>query len=424
LTNGSIGVFFNDSTTIILAGNQQWEVESNNPEIFRWQHFIHLIRHFEYLSFDRQNTKSTLIRACHTLSDYPSELRKKVTLLCHFQNYITDNLSKVRLSMLVAVIPDIWPLLQIIPSYFELDTKRIQDLDFLTKYIRTKHAVLFRLSNRVLQVNFFDHTKLVLYSEGKMMSFVDQSKEIRSRPLADFVDEGEPTVMKRINYVRDVLRSLCSVWKLILFIPLTWKAPESESASFREGDSRRLFNPTYTMPSYSSASASELDEDDLQGILRRRLRPRRTDDTEQQPFEQGGEQLLVPRLSGLLIEADRPPDTLSALIVPSCILTISDHAEESAVPIALPENMTTVTALSVPAISQTVNEHIEIPHFRLLDAAELAALGTKGRKSRDDSQVGIPEQTTIRGAFSVFALLWTGHLTDVSASCLATIVET
>lgn len=178
------------------------------------------------------------------------------------------------------------------------------------------------------------------------------------------------------------------------------------------------------MPSYSSASASELDEDDLQGILRRRLRPRRTDDTEQQPFEQGGEQLLVPRLSGLLIEADRPPDTLSALIVPSCILTISDHAEESAVPIALPENMTTVTALSVPAISQTVNEHIEIPHFRLLDAAELAALGTKGRKSRDDSQVGIPEQTTIRGAFSVFALLWTGHLTDVSASCLATIVET
>jgi hypothetical protein len=84
-------------------------------------------------------------------------------------------------------------------------------LDFLTKYIRTKHAVLFRLSNRVLQVNFFDHTKLVLYSEGKMMSFVDQSKEIRSRPLADFVDEGEPTVMKRINYVRDVLRSLCSV---------------------------------------------------------------------------------------------------------------------------------------------------------------------------------------------------------------------
>lgn len=91
----------------------------------------------------------------------------------------------------------------------------------------------------------------------------------------------------------------------------------------------------------------------------------------------------------LLYQQRRDPtsDTLSALIVPSCEITIADHAEDSAVPIALPENMTTVTTLPVPALSQTVNEHIEIPHFRLLSATELAALGTRGRKSRDDYQV-------------------------------------
>ncbi|KAI9008589.1 kinase-like domain-containing protein [Hyaloraphidium curvatum] len=170
LTNGCIGVFFNDSTTIILSGDT---------------------RHFEYISFDRPHSKGSLSRSCHTLSDYPADLRKKVTLLCHFQNYINDNLSKH------------------IPSYFQLDAERIQNLDFLTKYIRTKHAVLFRLSNRVLQVNFFDHTKLVIYLEGKVISFVDQSRDMRTRTLAEFVEEGEPSVMKRIHYVRDVLRTLC-----------------------------------------------------------------------------------------------------------------------------------------------------------------------------------------------------------------------
>lgn len=59
------------------------------------------------------------------------------------------------------------------------------------------------------KVNFFDHTKLILYDDGKAMAFVDQSKDIRTLPLLSFVDEGEPSVMRRIAYVRDVLRTLC-----------------------------------------------------------------------------------------------------------------------------------------------------------------------------------------------------------------------
>ncbi|KAI9008590.1 hypothetical protein DFJ74DRAFT_688085 [Hyaloraphidium curvatum] len=126
------------------------------------------------------------------------------------------------------------------------------------------------------------------------------------------------------------------------------------------------------MPSYraSSASASDIDEDDGFGMPRRRLRPRRTD-SEHQPFEQ---------------------DTLAALITPSCVLTIKDNVEDTAVQIALPESMTSVTALPVPAISQTVNENIEIPHFRLLGPDELAALATRQRKPREPKEDNQPEQ--------------------------------
>lgn len=96
-------------------------------------------------------------------------------------------------------------------------------------------------------------------------------------------------------------------------------------------------------------------------------------------------------------------DTLSALIVPSCTITISNHAEESAVPIALPENMTTVTALPVPAISQTVNEHIEIPHFRLLSPAELSALGSsKGKDKKAKEQVRHDSEALVSRLLSIW----------------------
>lgn len=54
-------------------------------------------RHFEYVSYQRQGVKSSFVRRSHTLSNYPSDLKKKVTLLCHFKNYITENLSRVGL---------------------------------------------------------------------------------------------------------------------------------------------------------------------------------------------------------------------------------------------------------------------------------------------------------------------------------------
>lgn len=37
-------------------------------------------------------------------------------------------------------------------EYNFVDTQRVSNMDFLVKYLRSKHAVLFRLTNRVVQV--------------------------------------------------------------------------------------------------------------------------------------------------------------------------------------------------------------------------------------------------------------------------------
>lgn len=74
-------------------------------------------------------------RRVHNLNSPPSDLSKKITLLKHFKGYMQDNLTKAYLD-----------------SSQGRDNVQSARLDFLTKYLRTKSGVLFRLSNQSLQV--------------------------------------------------------------------------------------------------------------------------------------------------------------------------------------------------------------------------------------------------------------------------------
>lgn len=65
LSNGSSGVFFNDSTKIIL------DASGNN---------------FEYM--ERKQTDRQDLVVQYSLADFPKELQKKVTLLQHFRSYL------------------------------------------------------------------------------------------------------------------------------------------------------------------------------------------------------------------------------------------------------------------------------------------------------------------------------------------------
>ena len=65
LSNGFSGVFFNDSSKIIL-----------NPTT----------NQFNYI--ERRMTDKQEIISTHTMNEYPKELQKKVTLLHHFKNYL------------------------------------------------------------------------------------------------------------------------------------------------------------------------------------------------------------------------------------------------------------------------------------------------------------------------------------------------
>lgn len=114
LSNEATGVFFNDSTKICL-----------DPGGF----------YFDYMerrsSADRQDVGKE-----YTLSDYPRELHKKVTLLQHFRSYL-EGTEKPNAN-------------RPIPEEVQRAPRRIKEVVYVKKWMRTRHAIMFRLSNKVV----------------------------------------------------------------------------------------------------------------------------------------------------------------------------------------------------------------------------------------------------------------------------------
>ena len=55
-------------------------------------------------------------------------------------------------------------------------------MPFLKKWVRTRHAILFRLSNRTVQVLFFDRSEVLLSSEARMVTYVNKQGMMKYQP--------------------------------------------------------------------------------------------------------------------------------------------------------------------------------------------------------------------------------------------------
>jgi polo-like kinase 1 len=73
------------------------------------------------------------------------------------------------------------------------------------KWIKTRHAILFRMSNRTVQVQFFDGSELGMSCLGKTVSFMDKTGVRDVFALGDIATAGRPDVSKRLKYTKDIL---------------------------------------------------------------------------------------------------------------------------------------------------------------------------------------------------------------------------
>ncbi|KAF9173650.1 Cell cycle serine/threonine-protein kinase cdc5/MSD2 [Mortierella sp. AD010] len=112
-----------------------------------------------YDRWDSAKFLSRLIKTNCRINRYPTRFEKKMKVLHGFKNYMEQMLSS-RLS---------WG--------YE-DTHLTHGMPFLTDWFRRQH-VISRLSNGIVQVNFADHTKMVLSEYGQVLTFIDNDQNPR-----------------------------------------------------------------------------------------------------------------------------------------------------------------------------------------------------------------------------------------------------
>ncbi len=161
LTNQGVGVYFNDFSKIILDPNGS---------------------DFDYFEKDTENRNEHHMK--FSLKSYPSDLKKKVTLLLHFKSFLTGQKKKE-----AEPKPLMFP-------------KVLDEPVYVRKMLRTKHAIVFRLSSKIVQVNFEDASELVMSSMSKKVSYMSKKGQRVTYMLSDALESGHSDLIKRLNYAR------------------------------------------------------------------------------------------------------------------------------------------------------------------------------------------------------------------------------
>lgn len=130
---------------------------------------------------ERQDVSST-----YSITEFPKELQKKMTLLEHFKSYLDGDIN------LNIEIED------------DDDTSQV----YMKKWMRTRHAIMFRLSNKVVQVNFQDHTELILATDLKTVTYVNKKGERNTYQMAIAEESSNQEMTKRLKYTKDILNNV------------------------------------------------------------------------------------------------------------------------------------------------------------------------------------------------------------------------
>lgn len=185
LNDGGSGVYFNDSTKTALEPNGE---------------------SFQYIERKRDDKDPTGRRSesvveTFSLASYPDKLKKKVTLLTHFRNYLIEQQKK-------AVEEGDDELSQYFGSNAGTDAP--EDVVFVKKWIQTKHAILFRLSNQTVQVVFYDQTEVLLTPDTRYVTYVDKNRLRATYNLTDELVGTSTEIEKRLKYTKEIVSQLMS----------------------------------------------------------------------------------------------------------------------------------------------------------------------------------------------------------------------
>ena len=91
----------------------------------------------------------------------------------------------------------------------EKEPEKEGDSVFLRKWMKTNQAIIFRLSNKTIQVIFKDHTEIILFNDN--VSYKDKNKITKTFKIEEAVNSSNFEMNKRIKYVQNIFTKIMSV---------------------------------------------------------------------------------------------------------------------------------------------------------------------------------------------------------------------
>ena len=159
LSNEHVGVYFNDHTKIIYKPNGKNFIYIDNNDI-------------EYCYLFKQELNK--------------DLNKKILILKVFKGFLFEETRDQKELNIYEGINQ-------------------NQFIYLKKFVKTNHSVLFRLSNKTVQVSFHDKTELILSQENKTVTYINKKRQKLIYPLYIALDSDNKEMTKRLRYTKKIL---------------------------------------------------------------------------------------------------------------------------------------------------------------------------------------------------------------------------
>lgn len=162
LSDDCVGVMFNDFTRIVLLANLKdvHYIERNGSEQY------------------------------HTTEHTPPSLEKKMKLLMYFRRYMNDHLIKAGADILAK------------------DADQLSRTPYMYQWYRSTSSVIMQLTNGTLQINFTDHTKVILCPLMNAVTFIENNV-FRTYRFNTIAEHGcSPELGKCLEYAHKKIGSI------------------------------------------------------------------------------------------------------------------------------------------------------------------------------------------------------------------------
>lgn len=187
LSTGQTGAHFNDSTKIV------WEPVTDRVEYYARVKVEMPARDGGTGLFAKDE------RQVFSMHSYPLDLEKKVTLTKYFKTYLGRVQSSPDKVPVVACSPFLPPA-----APRSTDPHASCDFVYVKRWLRVDGALVFRLSNKTVQVCFEDGAEIILSSEWRVVTYTTPAGRRRTLPLSAVATEWEEAA-ERLRSTKTVL---------------------------------------------------------------------------------------------------------------------------------------------------------------------------------------------------------------------------